>query len=64
MGKMEEVTEGLTDMYTMVVDIVSSVALVADMVAPGVVAKNLVMKIDLDQSRVVLGEVLKDIHGQ
>jgi len=34
------------------------------MMVPGVVAKNLVMRLDLDQSRVVLGEGLKDIHGE
>ena len=34
------------------------------MMVSGVVAKNLVMRLDLDQSRVVLGEWLKDIHGQ
>jgi hypothetical protein len=33
------------------------------MVAPGVVAKNLVTTLDLGQPRVVLGERLKDIHG-
>ena len=34
------------------------------MVAPGVVAKNLVTTLDLGQFRVVLGERLKDIHEQ
>ena len=33
------------------------------MVVQGVVAKNLVMTLDLDQPRVVFGEGLKDIHG-
>jgi hypothetical protein len=33
------------------------------MVVPGVVAKNLMTTLDLDQFRVVLGEGLKDIHG-
>jgi hypothetical protein len=33
------------------------------MVAPSVVAKNLVTTLDLGQPRVVLGEGLKDIHG-
>ena len=61
MGKMKEVSEGLNDMYTVVVDIISSVARVADMVAPSVVTKNLVTKIDLDQLRVVLSKGLKDI---
>ena len=60
---MKEVSEGLNDMYTVVVDIISSVARVADMVAPSVVTKNLVTKIDLDQLRVVLSKGLKDIHG-
>ena len=30
----------------------------------GVVAKNLVVMLDLGQPKVVLGEGLKDIHGQ
>ena len=34
------------------------------MVVQVVVAKNLVMMLDLGQPRVVLGEGLKDIHGQ
>ena len=34
------------------------------MVVQGVVVKNLMMTLDLDQPRVVLGERLKDIHGQ
>ena len=34
------------------------------MVVQVVVAKNLVMILDLGQPRVVLGEGLKDIHGQ
>jgi hypothetical protein len=51
-------------MCTVVVDIISSVARWSDTVAQGVVAKNLVMTLDLDQSRVVLGEGMKDIHGQ
>ena len=34
------------------------------MVAPSAVVKNLVMKLDLCQPKVVLGEGLKDIHGQ
>ena len=34
------------------------------MMVLGVVAKNLVMRLDLDQSRVILGEGLKDIHEQ
>jgi len=33
------------------------------MVVQGVVAKNLVITLDLGQPRVVLGEGLKDIHG-
>ena len=33
------------------------------MVVQSVVAKNLVMTLDLDQPRVVFGEGLKDIHG-
>ena len=34
------------------------------MVAPEVVVKNIVPTLELGQSRVVLGEWLKDIHGQ
>ena len=34
------------------------------MVVQVVVAKNLVRMLDLGQPRVVLGEGLKDIHGQ
>ena len=34
------------------------------MVVQSVVAKNLVMALDLGQPRVVLGEGLKDIHRQ
>ena len=34
------------------------------MVVQGVVVKNLMMKFDLGQTRVVLDEGLKDIHGQ
>jgi len=34
------------------------------MVVQGVVAKNLVITLDLGQPRVVLGEGLKDTHGQ
>ena len=34
------------------------------MVVQGVVVQNLVMTLDLGQPRVVLGEELKDIHGQ
>ena len=34
------------------------------MVAPSVVAKNLVTMLDLGQPKVVLDEGLKDIHGQ
>ena len=34
------------------------------MVVQGVVMKNLMITLDLDQPRVVLGEGLKDIHGQ
>jgi len=34
------------------------------MVAPGVVVKNLITTLDLGQPRVVLGEGLKDTHGQ
>ena len=35
-----------------------------DMVAPGIVAKNLVTMLDWDQSTMVLGDGLKDIYGQ
>jgi hypothetical protein len=34
------------------------------MVAPGAVVKILVTMLDLGQPKVVLGERLKDIHGQ
>ena len=34
------------------------------MVAPEVVVKNIVPTLELGQSRVVLGEWLRDIHGQ
>jgi hypothetical protein len=61
--KVEEVTEGLNNMCTMVRDIISSVARWKDMVMLGVAAKNLVTTLDLSQPRVVLGEGLKDIHG-
>jgi len=34
------------------------------MVVLGIVAENLLMTLDLGQHKVVLGEALKDIHGQ
>ena len=34
------------------------------MVAPGVVAKNLVTTLDMGQPIVVVGDGLNDIHGQ
>ena len=61
---MEEVIEGLNNMCTVVGDIISSVARVAGYVVQGVVVKDLVRTLDLGQPRVVLGEGLKDIHGQ
>ena len=61
---MEDVIEGLNNMCTVVGDIISFVARVARYVVQGVVAKNLVITLDLGQPRVVLGEGLKDIHGQ
>ena len=66
MVKVEEVTERFNNMCTVVGDIISSVAWVAgsDMVVQIVVVKKLVTMLDLGQPRVVLGEGLKDIHGQ
>ena len=65
-GRMEEVIERFNNMCTVVGDIISSVAWVAvsDMVVQIVVVKKLVTMLDLGQPRVVLGEGLKDIHGQ
>jgi hypothetical protein len=49
LGKAEDVTEGLNNMCTMVGYIISVVPRWPDMVAPGVVAKNLVTTLDLGQ---------------
>jgi len=51
-------------MCAVVGDITSSVARVAEYVVPGVAVKYLVMRLDLGQPRVALGEGLKGINGE
>ena len=62
--KVEEVTERLNNMCTMVWDIMSSVAQVAGHDGARYCGENVTTTSDLDRPRVVLGEGLKDIHGQ
>ena len=62
---MEEVTEGLNNMCAVIGDLLHPPWRGwPNMVVPGIVMKNLVMGLDLGQPRVVLGEGLKDIHGE
>ena len=61
---MEEVIEGLNNMCTVVGVLYPPWRGWPDVVVQVDVAKNLVTMLDLGQFRVVLGERLKDIHGQ